>query len=146
MYNIKEYTTMPYNPCGNSICERFNHMLLGLLQSLPKEQKSCWSLHVPSLVFAYNATHHSITGYQPYELMFGQKAPAICNAWLGLAHYNDQASTKCVWLNEQHELLMNANRQALKHIKQSAKKSQSRTGGKTLHIPVGNLVLLRDHP
>ena len=26
------------------------------------------------------------------------------------------------------------------------KKSQTRTGGKTLHIPVGNLVLLRDHP
>ena len=41
---------------------------------------------------------------------------------------------------------MSANRWALKHIKQSAKKSQIRTGGKSLHIPVGNLVLLRDHP
>ena len=66
---------------------------------------------------------------------------------LGLAQYNDQASTnKCAWLNEQHELLISVNRQALKHIKQSAKKSQIRTGGKTLQIPVGNLVLLRDHP
>ena len=36
--------------------------------------------------------------------------------------------------------------EALKHIKQSVKKSQTRTGGKTLHIPIGNLVLLRDHP
>ena len=41
---------------------------------------------------------------------------------------------------------MSMNKQALKHIKQSGKKSQSRTGGKTLHIPVGNLVQLRDHP
>ena len=41
---------------------------------------------------------------------------------------------------------MSANRRALKHIKQSAKKSQIRTGGKSLQIPVGNLVLLRDHP
>ena len=41
---------------------------------------------------------------------------------------------------------MSANRQALKHIKQSAKKSQIRTSGKTPQIPVGNLVLLRDHP
>ena len=90
---------------------------------------------------------HSVTGYQPYELMFGQKAPAICDAWLGLAQYNDQASSnKCAWLDEQHELLMSANRRALKHIKQSAKKSQIRTGGKSLQIPVGNLVLLRDHP
>ena len=41
---------------------------------------------------------------------------------------------------------MSANRWALKHINQSAKKSQIRTGGKSLQIPVGNLVLLRDHP
>ena len=102
---------MPYNPCGNSIYERFNHTLLVLLQSLPKEQKSCWPLQVPSLVFTYNALPHSFTGYQPYELMFGQKAPAVCDAWLGLVPYNDQASTnKYVWLNEQHDLLMSVNR------------------------------------
>ena len=90
---------------------------------------------------------HSITGNQPYELMFGHKAPTVCYAWLGLASYSVKASTsKCFWLNEQHELLMSANRQALKHIRQSAKKSQTRAGGKTLHIPIGNLVLLRDHP
>ena len=147
MYNIKQSMTMPYNLCGNSICKRFNCTLLRLLQSLPKEQKSCWPLHVPSLVFAYNAMPHSVTGYQPYELMFGQKAPAVCDAWLGLAQYNDQAfANKYAWLNEQHELLMSVNRQALKHIKQSAKKSQIRTGGKSLQIPIGNLVLLRDHP
>ena len=103
--------TTPYNSCENSICERFSCTLLGLLQSLPKEQKSYWPLHITSLVFTYNATPHSITGYQPYKLMFGHEAPTVCDAWLGLAHYNDQASTnKCVWLNEQHELLVSANR------------------------------------
>ena len=71
MYNIKQSTSTPYNLHGNSICEQFNRTLLGLLQSLPKEQKSTWPLHVPSLVFAYNATPHIVTGYQPYELMFG---------------------------------------------------------------------------
>ena len=75
-----------------------------------RNRKSTWPLHVPSLVFAYNATPHSVTGYQPYELMFGQKAPVVCDAWLGLAQYNDQASSnKCAWLDEQHELLMSAN-------------------------------------
>ena len=71
MYNIKQSMTMPYNPHGNSICEQFNHTLLGLLQYLLKEQKSCWPLHVPSLVFASNAMPHSVKSYQPYELMFG---------------------------------------------------------------------------
>ena len=111
MYNIKQSMTTAYNPCGNSICETFHCTLLGLLQSLPKEQKNCWHLHVPSLVFAYNAIPHSITGYQPYELMFEHKAPAVFGACLGLAHHNDQASTnKCARLKEQHELLMSVNR------------------------------------
>ena len=30
--------------------------------------------------------------------------------------------------------------------KSTQKKSQATASGKTLHIPVGNLVLLRDHP
>ena len=35
---------------------------------------------------------------------------------------------------------------ALKRMKLSAEKSVSRAGGKALSIPIGNLVLLRDHP
>ena len=38
------------------------------------------------------------------------------------------------------------NRRALKRIKQSAEKSVSQARGKDLEIPMGNLVLLRDHP
>ena len=72
----------------------------------------------------YNAIPHSITSYEPYEFMVGHKAPAICDTWLGLSHYNDQASTyKFVWLKEQHELLMSVNRGALKHMRQSGKES-----------------------
>ena len=144
MYNIKQSTTTPYDLNENSICERFNHTLLGLLQTLLKEQKANWPLHIPSLVFTYNAMPHSITGFR---LMFGHNAPTVCYAWLGLAHYNGQASTnKCAWLNEQYELLMSENRWTLKHIRQSAKKSQAGASGKTLYIPIGNLVLLTDHP
>ena len=102
---------MFYNACGNSICERFNHTLLDLIKTLPKEHKASWPLHIPSLVFAYTVMPHSITGYQPYEVMFGYKEAAVCDAWLGLASYDDKASTsKCAWLNKQHELLMSLNR------------------------------------
>ena len=70
MYNIKQCLTMPYNPNENSICERFSHTLLDLIKTLPKEQKANWALHILSLVFAYNAMPHSMTSYQPCELMF----------------------------------------------------------------------------
>ena len=107
MYRVEQYTTMPYNPHGNTLTERLNCPLIGLLKSLSKEQKSNWPLHLPSLVFAYNAMPHDTTGYQPYELMFGCKAPTICNARLWLANYNDSIlQSKYAWVNQQHELIL----------------------------------------
>ena len=118
LYGVEQSTTMPYNPCGNAQCEQFNHTMIGLLTSLSKEQKDNWPLHLPSLVFAYNAMPHSTTGYQPYELMFGCKAPTICDAWLRLADYDDKyLQSKCEWVNQQHELILAVNRWALKRIK-----------------------------
>ena len=126
LYSIEQSTTTPYNPHGNAQCERFNHTMIGLLTSLSKEQKDNWPLHLPSLVFAYNPTLHSTTGYQPYELMFGCKAPTICDAWLRLADYGDNYSpSECEWVNQQHELILAVNRCALKRIKQSVDKSVS---------------------
>ena len=40
MYNMKQYMTTPYNPCGNSICKRFNHTLLGLCNLSQRNQKA----------------------------------------------------------------------------------------------------------
>ena len=90
-------------------------MLHDLLRTLDKEQKANWPLHLSSLMFAYNAMPHSVTGYQPYKLMFGHKAPTVWDAWLGLAQYNDQyLQSKSTWVNEQHELILAVNRWALK--------------------------------
>ena len=55
-----------------------------LLKTLKSEEKADWPSHLPALVFAYNATPHASTGYQPYQLMFGHRAPAPCDNWLGL--------------------------------------------------------------
>ena len=42
--------------------------------------------------------------------------------------------------------MLHANKQALKSIKQSVQRNKNHTGGKPLDIPIGNHVLLRDHP
>ena len=76
--------------------------------------------------------------------MFGHKVPTVCDNWLGLARYNDQyLQIKTAWVNEQHKLILAANRQALKNSKQTAKKTALHVGRSTLK---DNLVLLRDHP
>ena len=66
MYGIEQLTTIPYNLHGNATCRGFNHTLMDLLKSLLKEEKSNWPLHLPSLIFTYNARTHSMTGYQPH--------------------------------------------------------------------------------
>ena len=74
MYGIRQSTTTPYNPCGNSQCECFNRTLFGLVHSLDWKQKLNWPIYLPSLVYAYNATPHITTVFQPYDLMFRHKA------------------------------------------------------------------------
>ena len=130
MYGVEQSFTSPYNPRGNAFCERFNRTLFGLLKTLKSEEKADWPSHLPALVFAYNATPHASTGYQPYQLMFGLRAPAPCDNWLGLHAYNDDKSiTRIDWVDQQLEQLLHANKRAQKNIKATnAKKPQSSRG------------------
>ena len=83
------------------------------------------------MIFVYNATPHSSTGFQTYELMFGRKAPPPCDAWLGLYAYNNaKSASKSVWVDQQLEHMVTANKHALKQIKASVKKNHDRYGGK----------------
>ena len=71
IYGVEQTFTSLYNPHENAFCERFNSTLFGLLKTLKEEEKADWPVHLPALFFAYNATPHASTGYQPYQLMFG---------------------------------------------------------------------------
>ena len=73
MYGVRQSTTTPYNLHGISQCEWFNRTLFRLMKSLDKEQKPNWPVYLATLVYAYNSTPHAMTGFQPYELMFGHK-------------------------------------------------------------------------
>ena len=117
------------------------------MKTLIEEQKPNWPVYLPSLVYVYNAAPHTSTGFQPYKIMFGCKAPMPCNDWLGLAHYkSDSFKSKTVWLNQQLSAMMHANKQALKLISKSTQCNKHLTGRKELVIPIGNHVLLQDHP
>ena len=146
MYGIRQSTTMPYNPRGNWQCEHFNRTLFRLMRSLDQVQKPNWPNYLSALVFSYNATLHSTTGYQPYELMFGCKALTPCNIWLGLNNYKSaEFKTKTAWLNEQLNAPLHTNKQALKGIHKSTKCNWDWNSGKDIPIPVGNHMLLHNH-
>ena len=66
IYGIIQSTTSSYDPFRNSPCKQLNCTLQNLLKTLPKDQKPNRPAHLGGLVFAYNATPHLTTGYQPY--------------------------------------------------------------------------------
>ena len=69
---ITKVRTTPYHPRGNPV-ERFNRTLLGMLGTLKDKEKSHWRDFVKPLTHAYNCTKSDVTGFSPYELMFGRQ-------------------------------------------------------------------------
>ena len=92
-------------------------------------------------------TPHSTTGFQPYELMFGCKAPMPCDTWLRLDQYQEGPLVgKAAWLGQQLDTLVSTNKCAIKSIQKTTLRNKLRVGGDELCIPIGNHILLRDHP
>ena len=69
---VKKLRTTPYRPEGNGSCERFNRMLISMLDMLPDDFKSKWTQHISTLVYTCNCTHSNTTGFSPYYLLYGR--------------------------------------------------------------------------
>ena len=122
-------------------------MLQNLLKTLPNDQKPNCPAHLSALVFAYNATPHSTTGDQPYQLMFGCKAQTPCDNWLRLSQYDcSESVSKDSWVQQQYEHVWAANQWALTSIQQNRQNSAGRLNQKVLENSRGKLGFIMRSP
>ena len=73
LFRIQNLRTTPYHPKANGFRERINETVLSMLRTLPEKYKSSWKNHLSKVIYTYNCTRHSSTGYSSYYLMFGSK-------------------------------------------------------------------------
>jgi transposase InsO family protein len=149
MYGITKSRTTPYHPEGNGQCERFNRTMHGLLRSLPAERKRRWPDFLPELVYAYNATPHSSTGYAPYYLMYGRDAKLpIDFLLLGFPEDFSAETGVSEWLSTHQKRLRESHSKAIDRLQKEMeeRKHHFDKTAKDAPVGIGERVLLRSIP
>ncbi|KAK3755807.1 hypothetical protein QZH41_003192 [Actinostola sp. cb2023] len=145
LYGIKKSRTTPYHPQGNAQFERFNRTMHDLLRSLPPHKKRKWTEHLPELLYAYNATPHSSTGYSPYYLMFCREPRLPVDLLLG-AEEDVEDEIQNDWLATHMSRLRDAYLKAGEHLEQAAERRKKASDQTAFDDPleIGQLVYLRN--
>ncbi|KAK7095552.1 hypothetical protein V1264_006942 [Littorina saxatilis] len=145
MYQVRKSRTTPYHPQGNAQCERFNRTMHDLLRTLGTKQKKKWTGYLPELVYTYNVTPHSSTGFSPYELLFGQKPWLPVDFLLGR---EEQADSSVEWVTHHREKLAEIHRLTRQNLGTAATHRKRRHDAKVrgTRPTKGDIVLIRDHP
>lgn len=145
LYGVRKSRTTPYHPQGNPQCERFNRTIHDLLRSLPPDKKRKWPEHLPELVYAYNVTPHSSTGYSPYFMLFGTQPFLPVDALLGREPDKDPESN---WLSIHKERLQDAHARAREYAEKKAAERTLRHENDVYcpEIAIGQNVYLRHRP
>ena len=70
LISIKPIHTSPYHPQTDGLLERWHADILAMLKQATN-CKTDWDLFVPHVIFAYRQTPHSLTGFSPFQLIYG---------------------------------------------------------------------------
>jgi ribosomal protein L21E len=73
---IKVKYILPYHPESNGICERLNGTVINMVSSYIQDERKQdkWSQYLDHVLFAYNTSTHSATGYTPFYLVHAREA------------------------------------------------------------------------
>jgi len=134
-----------YHPQSDGMLERWHASLKSMLKKSEGDHKD-WDKYLKYLLFAYRSTPHSVTGFTPFELIYGRdvRGPLemLKSTWLSgelpeksLHEWVEQLKDKM----EAMSLLVSSRERAAKEKMKSIydKKAKSRS------LEVGSMVLMR---
>uniref|UniRef100_A0A3B3DXT9 Gypsy retrotransposon integrase-like protein 1 n=1 Tax=Oryzias melastigma TaxID=30732 RepID=A0A3B3DXT9_ORYME len=141
---IQKMRTTPYHPQGNPV-ERFNRTLLSMLGTLENKKKAHWREYVKPLVHAYNCTRNEVTGFTPYELMFGRKPRLPVDLAYGLPLRRDQQKSHTQYVQDLRTRLEESYKLASRNAQKVAERNKTRFDKKVTDskLEAGDRVLVR---
>ena len=138
---VEQRFTSGYHPQTNGLTERMNRTINNMLAKFVDENQLNWDELLPALVWSYNTSKHSATGYSPFELNHGFPATMPMDAKLTNEAEKQPVSEWVRTLKKQVKLLQQQN---LAHqqaaAQQQAKQYNTRKKAQERTIKVGDLV------
>ncbi|KAL7841512.1 hypothetical protein SRHO_G00252030 [Serrasalmus rhombeus] len=125
LVGTKKVRTSPYYPRGNPV-ERYNCTLLSMLGTLREREKTKWREYVKPLTHAYNCTKNEVTGYSPYELMFGRQPRLPIDIAFGLPVKGASSTSHSQYVKNLKSYLKESYNIAIKNAKKVADKNKKR--------------------
>lgn len=145
LLGVQKCHTTPYHPRGNPV-ERFNRTLLAMLGTLEFKQKSKWKQFVKPLVHAYNCTKNEVTGYTPYELMFGRCPRLPIDLAFNLPVREKEQQTHSQYVQDLKARLKESYLLSSKNAAKNAERNKTRFDQRIIpsKLEVGSRVLVRN--
>ena len=93
LWRIERVRTTAYHPGGKGAYERLNQTTKrGFQRVLHCEHLDQWDVAYSEVMFSYNATVHSGTGFTPQFLMFGEESRVPSEVIVGIPTLQQTAS------------------------------------------------------
>uniref|UniRef100_A0AAR2LHM1 Integrase catalytic domain-containing protein n=1 Tax=Pygocentrus nattereri TaxID=42514 RepID=A0AAR2LHM1_PYGNA len=145
LVGTKKVRTSPYHPRGNPV-ERYNRTLLSMLGTLREREKTRWREYVKPLTHAYNCTKNEVTGYSPYELMFGRQPRLPIDIAFGLPVKGASSTSHSQYVKNLKSYLKESYNIAMKNAKKVADKNKKRFDMRVREscLEIGDRVLVRN--
>ena len=115
LMGIQTRYILPYHPQAN-MCERLNKTIINMVASYTQEEdtQAQWSQYLLHVVFAYNTSTHSETGYSPYQLTFGREALIGSEPFITSTHIHEMGRSYPAYVRQLHRHM----HMAYRHIQQ----------------------------